>query len=101
MCSSPKPRTKVKGKSTSSASFLSSMSVESRQSFTQRANIAQDRRDKIEIAEKATNSSDKTHLRTKKISLKKKTPKRLSYWLLEASAKEIFKLLFVRKPEKS
>ena len=97
MCSSPKPRTKVKGKSATSASFLSSMSAESRQRFTERANIAQERRDNIKMAEKAKISSDKNHLRTKKASTKIKAPKRSSYWLLTISVKELFNLLFFRK----
>ena len=97
MCSSPKPRTKVKGKSATSASFLSSMSAESRQRFTERANIAQERRDNIKIAEKAKISSDKNHLRAKKVSTKIKSSKRSSYWLLTISVKELFNLLFFRK----
>tara|TARA_B110000438_G_C15599784_1_gene557491 strand:+ start:72 stop:497 length:426 start_codon:yes stop_codon:yes gene_type:complete len=97
MCSSPKPRTKVKGKSATSASFLSSMSAESRQRFTERANIAQERRDNIKLAEKAKISSDKNHLRTKKTSAKVKAPKRSSYWLLTISVKALFNLLFFRK----
>ena len=99
MCSSPKPRTKVKGKSATSASFLSSMSAKSRQRFTERANIAQERRDNIKMAEKAKISSDKNHLRTKQTSTKIKAPKRSNYWLLTISVKELFNLLPFRKTD--
>ena len=67
------------------------------QRFTERANIAQERRDNIKIAEKAKISSDKNHLRAKKASTKIKASKRSSYWLLTISVKELFNLLFFRK----
>tara|TARA_R110001583_G_scaffold15221_1_gene62867 strand:+ start:233 stop:469 length:237 start_codon:yes stop_codon:yes gene_type:complete len=73
------------------------MSAESRQRFTERANIAQERRDNIKMAGKAKVSSDKNHLRTKKASTKIKSSKRSSYWLLTISVKELFNLLFFRK----
>ena len=52
MCSTPRPRTKLTEKKAISVSFLSSMSTETRRRFTEQANIAQVRRDKIKIAEK-------------------------------------------------
>ena len=47
MCSTPRPKTKVKGKSGASGSLLSNMSPDARSSFAQRANAAQERRDQI------------------------------------------------------
>lgn len=101
MCSSPKPRTKVKGKSITSASFLSSMSKESRQRFTERANSAQDRREKNKIAEKAKNLTRKTSVIKSKKTSKTNVDKSYSYWFTTASFKEICVLLFFGQSESS
>lgn len=85
---------KAKGKSASSASILSSMSAESRQRFTERANIAQERRDNIKKAEKVKLSLHKSHIRTPNASVKVEATKRLNYWWLSISLKELFNLLF-------
>ena len=97
MCSSPKPRTKIKGKSASSASILSSMSAESRQRFTERANSAQERRDNIKMAEKAKTPLDKSQLGRKNNFTKITASKRSNYWWLTISVKTLFKLLFLEK----
>jgi hypothetical protein len=94
MCSTPRPRTKVAGKSSSSASILSSMSTESRRRFTEQANIAQERRDKIKMAEKNQKKYNKASTKAIYKSVNKKASKSLSYWLVSASLREIFALLF-------
>lgn len=94
MCSTPRPRAKVAGKSVSSASILSSMSTESRRRFTEQANIAQERRDKINIAEKNQRISNKASSKAISKSVKKKASKGLRYWLVSASLREILARLF-------
>ena len=95
MCSSPKPRMKAKGKSASSASILSSMSAESRQRFTERANTAQERRDNIKKAEKVKLSLHQNQIRPQSTPLKVEATKRLNYWWLSISLKELFNLLLL------
>jgi hypothetical protein len=94
MCSSPKPRMKAKGKSASSASILSSMSAESRQRFTERANVAQERRDNIKKAEKVKRTLHQSHIRSQSAPVNIEATKRLNYWWLSISLKELFNLLF-------
>jgi len=101
MCSTPRPRTKVAGKSASSASFLSSMSTESRRRFTEQANIAQVRRDKINLAKINQKNAEKTSVKMKSKVTKVKASKPLAYWLLTASLSEITKKLFLSKPKVS
>jgi hypothetical protein len=75
------------------------MSKESRQRFTERANNAQDRRDKNEIAEKAKNLTRKTSvIKSKKTSITH-VKKSYSYWFTITSMKEICVLLFFRQSE--
>ncbi|WP_441002580.1 hypothetical protein [Pseudocolwellia agarivorans] len=52
MCSSPKPKTKAKGKKSGGGSILANISSESRSRFSERANAAQDRRDEMKAAHK-------------------------------------------------
>ena len=97
MCSSPRPKTKVKGVAGVSGSLLSNISPEARSRFTERANIAQERRDQLK--KKAQRSSVQleasAHIDKKTLTRAKKKPQRnLSYWLLNASLKEIVMSLF-------
>jgi len=94
MCSTPRPRTKVAGKKATSTSFLSCMSTDARRRFTEQANIAQVRRDKIRSAKRNQNITNNTSTKIKNKIIKENAPKRLSYWLLTASLKEIANLLF-------
>ncbi|WP_077337853.1 hypothetical protein [Pseudocolwellia agarivorans] len=99
MCSSPKPKTQVKGTKSvgSSGSILSSISTESRIRFSERANLAQERRDQIKLEEKQKALRlQAIHKKNEKRLLKNKQS-RLSYWLLSASLKEIIQLLFLGK----
>ena len=89
MCSSPKPRMKAKGKSNSSASILSSMSAESRQRFTERANVAQERRDNIKKAEKVKRTLHQSHIRSQGTPVKIEATKHLSYWWLLINLKDL------------
>lgn len=89
MCSSPKPRMKAKGKSNSSASILSSMSAESRQRFTERANVAQERRDHIKKAEKVKRTLHQSHIRSQGTPVKIEATKHLSYWWLLINLKDL------------
>lgn len=97
MCSSPKPKTKVKGKKLMGGSILSNVSTEGRSGFSERANLAQERRDQLKLKEKQKALHLQTiHKKNEKRLLKNKQS-RLSYWLLSASLKEIIQLLFLGK----
>ncbi|PKG86028.1 hypothetical protein CXF85_04455 [Colwellia sp. 75C3] len=97
MCSTPRPKTKVKGKAGTDGSLLSNLSAEARNSFAKRANVAQERRYqmamKLEQAKYQRDASIKT---TKKIENRtvSKPNRNLSYWLLNANLKEILIMLF-------
>lgn len=101
MCSTPKPRTRVKGRSIVSGSILSNLSSESRSQFSERANTAQKRRQQIAMAEQQKNRqliSYQTVVQKTAIPQKKSTSNSFAYWLLSASIKEIiFALLFGRR----
>jgi hypothetical protein len=101
MCSTPRPRTKVAGKSASSASFLSGMSTESRRRFTEQANIAQVRREKINLAKNKQKNTDKASLKINSAVITEKAPKPFAYWLLTASLSEITQQLFLGKSKVS
>jgi len=79
MCSTPKPKRKVKAKVTNdSVGILSSMSSKKRQSFAKRANQASERRIEIEKLKSIKNKSiNKQNIKT---NTKKKT-KTVSSWL--------------------
>ncbi|XQW86889.1 hypothetical protein ACOYR1_09270 [Thalassotalea piscium] len=98
MCSTPRPKTKVKGKAAVSGTVLSNMSAESRSRFAARANAAQERRDKQAKSNKANAQYAKASLNNQNQTGRipnNKPPKTLSYWLVSASLKEILiKLLF-------
>lgn len=97
MCSTPRPRTKITGKSASSASFLSSMSAESRRRFTEQANSAQARRDSIKMAKNKQKQIERVSAKQKSTAIKTKKSPPLSYWLLDASLTEIAKRLLLKK----
>ena len=97
MCSTPKPKKRINGKAARSGSLLSNMSTEARSRFAQRANIAQERR--YQIIMKA--QQDKRKLDVSVSTVKKVVNRsanlsqsRFSYWLFNASHKEIFFMLF-------
>lgn len=94
MCSTPRPRGKVTATSGSAGSILSTMSADARSRFAERANMAQDRRDKIafeakQFKQKLTLNKEAKQAPAKKL-IKKHT---LYYWLFNASLKEVFNLL--------
>lgn len=89
MCSSPKPKKNVSGYKSASASFISNLSPSARSRFTERANLAQTRRDKINA--KTTKLNSISAIQRK--SSNRNTSKNLSYWLLDASLKDIFNAL--------
>lgn len=100
MCSTPRPRTAVKGKAGISGSLLSNMSPEARSRFAERANVAQERRHQIALKAQQNNRQLNTSLRAPKKAVNriaKKSQNNLSYWLVSASLKEIFMMLFFGK----
>ena len=95
MCSTPRPKTTVKGKTISSGSILSSMSSETRTRFAERANAAQERR--YQIAVKAQQKQrENSRKNTNKTSnyVAKKQQHGFSYWLFNANLKDVFTMLF-------
>ncbi|MBL4909713.1 MAG: hypothetical protein JKX78_06780 [Alteromonadaceae bacterium] len=104
MCSTPRPKRKIKSASTGTVSgtMLSNLSAQNRADFVKRANSADDRRHQIQqqIAEKKQALSFVGHNVKKVIKNKKVSTKNWSYWLVDASIKEIFMMLFLGKPYK-
>ena len=97
MCCTPRPKTKVKGKAGSSGSLLSNMSSEARNRFAERANVAQERRHQIAMKAQQKERHHDAAIRTAKKVVRRaatKSPSNLSYWLLNASLKEVFIMLF-------
>ena len=97
MCSTPRPRRKVNTKSVPSGTILSNMSANARSRFAQRANMAQERRDQIAIKTRQTKNQITSDQRsTKKVAntIIHKSPHSFSYWLLNASLKEVFVMIF-------
>ncbi|MDO6508129.1 hypothetical protein Q4506_14255 [Colwellia sp. 4_MG-2023] len=97
MCSTPRPKTRVKGKAGSSDSVLSNLSVESRSLFAERANIAQERRH--QMAMKQRNDQRQHDASIKKVTKAvnsdvNNSQNSLSYWLLKANLKDLFIMLF-------
>lgn len=100
MCSTPRPKTTVKGKAGTSGSLLSNMSPEARNRFAERANVAQERRHQIAIKAQQHNRQHSESKRTTKKPanrIAKKSQSNLSYWLVSASLKEVFMMLFFGK----
>lgn len=94
MCSTPKPKQKIKGKTSSNVvSILSQMNAEQREQFAERANKASERREvqkQKAILEQTQIDQNKAHT-----SLKKNTMagKPWHYWLISASFSEVFQTL--------
>lgn len=98
MCSTPRPKTKVKGKASSSGSILSSMNSEARTRFAERANMAQERRDQIAVnAQQKKQQRDTSRKSTNKTPSHsaKKQQHSFSYWLFNANLKDVFTMLFL------
>ena len=100
MCSTPRPKGQVKGKSGSSGSILSNVSAEARRSFAQRANIADERRYHLAMEKEQQSRQLHTSQKNTKKHVSQKNTKlnrNFSYWLVSASLKEIFLVLFFGK----
>ena len=87
MCSTPRPKTKITGKSGTSGSLLSNLSTEARNTFAERANAAQERRDQLSMKSVQTKHQHN-------ISMTSAKKKNFSYWLLNANINEIITMLF-------
>ena len=98
MCSTPKPKQKVKGKtSTNVVSILSQMNAEKRKQFAERANEASDRREvkkQEAILQQVQLGRNKAHAALKKNTM---TSKPWHYWLINASFSEVFHALLHKK----
>ncbi|TWX64778.1 hypothetical protein ESZ36_18975 [Colwellia demingiae] len=98
MCSTPKPKKKVKGKnSTNVVSILSQMDAEKRKQFAERANEASERREvkkQEAIFQQVQLNLNKGHASLKISTM---TSKPWHYWLISASFSEIFHTLFHKK----
>ena len=90
MCSTPRPRTKVKGKAGSSGSILSTMSSEARSSFTERANAAQERRHQISIKTQQKKQQSNASIKNAKNALNEGISKDLTYEALKNIGIEVF-----------
>ncbi|MCI2284414.1 hypothetical protein L3081_14760 [Colwellia sp. MSW7] len=103
MCSTPKPKTKVKGKTAGGGSLLSTMSTEARSRFAERANIAQERRDNIalkrqqEKRQHALVSKGVKKVASNSAKIPETQQRNLSYWFFKASVKDLFVMLFFGK----
>ena len=96
MCSTPRPKTKVTGKSGTSGSLLSTLSAEARSNFSKRANAAQDRRDQLSMkSEQAKHQHNASITSTKKTNNRPfiQTKNNFSYWLFNANINEIITML--------
>lgn len=103
MCSTPRPRTKVKGKAGTSGSLLSNMSPEARSRFAERANVAQQRRHQMTIKTQQNNRQQDAAIITSKKAVNRvdqKSQHNVRYWLVSASLKEIFMMLFFSKSKR-
>jgi hypothetical protein len=104
MCSTPRPKSKVKSKGGTSSSLLSNMSPEARSRFAERANIAQERRHQLAIKsqekKRQVDTSTKVAQKVERLSANK-SQDNLNYWLLNASLKKAFTMLFFSKPKQA
>lgn len=98
MCSTPKPKQKIKGKTSNNVvSILSQMNAEQRKLFTERANEASERREVKK--QKAILAQSQVDQNKDNVSLQKNTmtSKPWYYWLISASFSEIFHTLLHKK----
>mgnify|MGYP000002158619 CR=1 FL=1 len=97
MCSTPKPKRKVKAKTTNdSVGILSAMSSEKRKCFAKRANLASERRVEIEKLKqenlKCVNDLKTNHIK-KNNKAKTNTTQSWLYWLFNTSISDIMRSL--------
>jgi len=109
MCSTPKPKRRVKVKTANaSVGILSGMSSEKRQSFAQRANQASARRieakklklielDRIGKSQITSVLPQDSNISLQKSNQLKRQNKSVIYWLLSASVSDIFRRLLMGK----
>jgi len=100
MCSTPRPKKIVRGKSISKGSVLSSMNSDARMRFAERANLADEKRHKLNLKMKQINvqkNNAQKHRSFKIFTKNESVKKGLSYWLGTASIKEVFLVLFAGK----
>ncbi len=100
MCSSPKPKSKVKGKGGKSGSLLSTISPAARTRFAERANLAQERRHKLAmkiIKHEAQLATSFSRSNNKPPTKSQQSSKNVFYWLATASINDIFSMLFLGK----
>jgi hypothetical protein len=101
MCSTPRPKRKIKSAKTGaiSGSVLSNLSAQKRADFVKRANSADARRQEVkqQKAEKKQALSLVVNQAKKVVKNQKKPTKSWSYWLVDASIKEIIMMLFFGK----
>lgn len=101
MCSTPRPKRVMKSSSTGatiSGTILSGLSAQERATFVQKANQADDRRQELQqkAAVKKREKLRNTHAINSSLSIPQiKVTKKWNYWLIDASLKEIFMLIFL------
>lgn len=95
MCSTPRPKSAIKGKVRSSGTILSNCSAEARSRFAQRANAAQERREQVKAKEQVIQRKTARLKMNKRNTKPVHKPTGLSYWLFHASVKEILLTVFV------
>jgi len=97
MCSSPRPKRKIKiAKSVKSGGALANMTMNARQSFANKANLADEKRHKLIVAKKTSQQSHIIAARRvtkQKKSISKTVKKSWYYWLAHASLTQIISKL--------
>lgn len=99
MCASVRPKRTVKITATPKVvSIMASMDEEARHSFTQRANLAVDKKEAVrqekKIQQLGQDRKDNQRMHHKTLERKQQN-KGMSYWLFSASFAEIFKKLIM------
>jgi histone acetyltransferase (RNA polymerase elongator complex component) len=98
MCSSPKPKRKIKAKTANSGGILASMSSDKRLSFAERANQASDRRLEAQQLKREEEQHRINQLTVKKrpqqsVKTKNHANQSWFYWLLNAPFSELMRKL--------
>lgn len=103
MCSTPRPQHTVVGKAGYSGTILSTISPEARIRFAERANLAAERRHRINGREQAQqNRRHQASTRPRVTTPVTKTVNRgWRYWLITASITDIISLLFLKHVKSS
>jgi hypothetical protein len=99
MCSSPKPKARAKGKKGSGGGVLSNMSAQERSRFSERANVAQERRHQLKIKQKQQKLHHQERVNRVDSRLVKSQNVSFGHWFLNASLKDIFNVLVLGKPK--